>query len=614
MRGSSRCRRVRVAAALAAASSVLAGVTFPAAPAATVRQNFVLLGHTRLGGKAPDGDVFFFDHRRGGKHAYVGTWRRPCTSRGVKIVDVNDPTAPRVVAVAALKRTGYSYEDVSVLRVVGKDVLAVGLQSCGNVWHHPGGVALFDVTRPAHPKKLSFTSTGHRVHGVHELDVVKRRDGRALALLAVPFSEQYASRGDFQIVEITHPAHPRRLADWGVLRNSDLKLVRRPRPVGHSSQGLGHYPAHYGHSARATDGGMTAYVSYWDGGVLKFDISRPAHPKLLGHTRYPIDADGDAHSMTRYRSGGETYILQNDEDLDAPSPAVIETSASGSTRFQGLEIENVPTQLRAIGQISDDVWDAGKGCADDAFLGANGRIALIDLDAKDFSGCGIGKRLLGAARAGAVAVMINRIDISDPRDHLQMSREARATLREEAKGMPVVVLAAEDGVAQAIRSQLSPVPATATLTPNEPAWGYLRIFKESGSTDVDDDGVTDFTEVGSFSDAPHVTGEPSPPPGDWTIHNTEVLGDRAYSSWYSNGVVAIDLSDPTAPRRVGRFVTPASDRRSKYLPDQSSKGSYPLVWGVAIDRSTGILYLSDMRTGLWIVRPVGEAAAADLDG
>lgn len=601
--------------ALAAAAFLLAGATLPgAAPAATVQENFVLLGHTRLGGKAPDGDVFFFDHRRAGKHAYVGTWSRPCTKRGVKIVDVNDPTAPRLVAVAALRRSGYSYEDVSVLRVAGKDVLAVGLQSCGGLWHNAGGVALFDVTRPAHPKKLSFTPTGHRVHGVHELDIVKRADGRALALLAVPYSEQYASRGDFQIVEITHPAHPKRLADWGVLRDSDLRMVRRPRPVGTSSQGLGHYPAHYGHSARAADGGMTAYVSYWDGGILKFDISRPAHPKLLGHTRYPIDADGDAHSMTRYRSGGETYILQNDEDLDAPSPAVVETSATGSSRFQGLEIENVPTQLRETGEVQAEVWDAGQGCADDSFLGANGRIALIDLNEKDFSPeCGVGEKLLGAARSGAVAVMINRIDTSDPRDRLLMSRAARSSLREEAKGMPVVIVPSKDGEAAAIRSQLSPAPATATLTPGEPSWGYLRIFKESGPTDVDDDGVSDFAQVGAFSDAPHVTGDASPPPGDWTIHNTEVLGDRAYSSWYSNGVVAMDLSDPTAPTSVGRFVTPASDRRSKSLPDHSSPGAYPMVWGVAVDPSTGILYLSDMRTGLWIVRPVGEAAAAKLE-
>jgi hypothetical protein len=32
------------------------------------------------------------------------------------------------------------------------------------------------------------------------------------------------------------------------------------------------------------------------------------------------------------------------------------------------------------------------------------------------------------------------------------------------------------------------------------------------------------------------------------------------------------------------------------------------VWGVAIDPETGIVYASDMRTGLWIVEPTGPAA------
>ena len=27
------------------------------------------------------------------------------------------------------------------------------------------------------------------------------------------------------------------------------------------------------------------------------------------------------------------------------------------------------------------------------------------------------------------------------------------------------------------------------------------------------------------------------------------------------------------------------------------------VWGVAVDDATGLVYLSDMNTGLWIVRP-----------
>ena len=39
----------------------------------------------------------------------------------------------------------------------------------------------------------------------------------------------------------------------------------------------------------------------------------------------------------------------------------------------------------------------------------------------------------------------------------------------------------------------------------------------------------------------------------------------------------------------------------------------PLVWGVAV-REDGVIFASDILSGLWIVRPTGPAAADDADG
>ena len=33
----------------------------------------------------------------------------------------------------------------------------------------------------------------------------------------------------------------------------------------------------------------------------------------------------------------------------------------------------------------------------------------------------------------------------------------------------------------------------------------------------------------------------------------------------------------------------------------------PLIWGVAVDQSTGLVYASDMTSGLWIVQPTNDA-------
>jgi hypothetical protein len=65
------------------------------------------------------------------------------------------------------------------------------------------------------------------------------------------------------------------------------------------------------------------------------------------------------------------------------------------------------------------------------------------------------------------------------------------------------------------------------------------------------------------------TGELNPPEGGWSIHNTEVLADRAYSSWYSHGIVALDVSHPTRPAKVGQFVPP---------PPAGGEPPFALVW------------------------------------
>jgi hypothetical protein len=159
--------------------------------------------------------------------------------------------------------------------------------------------------------------------------------------------------------------------------------------------------------------------------------------------------------------------------------------------------------------------------------------------------------------------------------------------------IPVFQIADIDDIASALRA---PGGAdTMTITAQTPSWGYVRVFRETAGSE--------WQQVARFTDAPHAFGEHPTPVGSWSVHNTEVLGDRAYSSWYSNGIVAIDFSNPLAPTRVGQFVPDTSKRHANSLGVGPSE-----MWGVAIDPETGIVYGSDMRTGLWIVRPTGPAA------
>lgn len=126
----------------------------------------------------------------------------------------------------------------------------------------------------------------------------------------------------------------------------------------------------------------------------------------------------------------------------------------------------------------------------------------------------------------------------------------------------------------------------------EPGFGYLRIFDAST--------LASPRQIGSYR-TPNSSGTKDVAAGDYTIHLTELVGTTLYASWYSDGLRVIDVSDARRPVEVAYFVPPAGQNPVK--PAQRSVlTNTTQVWGVAVDEATGLVFLSDMNTGLWIVR------------
>jgi len=582
--------------------------SYASASRASIRNNFDVVGHLSFKGRTPEGDLTVYDHGGSvGKYAYVGSWAAPCRNKGVAIVKVNKPGRPRLVA-RARSGEGTSSEDMSVVRIGTKDVLVVGVQPCGQAARV--GIVLFNVTNPKEPKRMSYLPI--EPFGAHELDVVQREDGRTLALLAVNYSEMVSILdgdptlgGDFQIADLTKPKAPKIVSEWGVIGDSALPLFHPPfTEVEDPFQGLGYAALQFAHSARGADGGMTAYVSYWDSGVLKFDISDPASPVLVGRTTFAVDDDGDAHSVVPLDVDGKRYLFQNHEDFMALAPPRITSSETADQVFSGIEEPWLPTTLTNAGEVEAPVADANDGCQEEDFVDAAGSVALIDVPFP-FSEvpppCPMGAAILRAARAGAAAVLLNYIGPDDPFS-FSPGADRLKEIALAAPDLTGVMVAHDTGLIDALRSSPGNAPTRVTLTPNTPSWGYMGVYDESTAHDSDGDGVMEFERVGSFSDLPHVMGEYPAPPGTWSVHNTEVMGNRAYGAWYGNGIVSLDITDPTAPVLVGRFAK-ESARRAFFFGDPGAE-----TWGVFPEPSTGLVYATDMRSGLWILRPTGPAA------
>ena len=80
------------------------------------------------------------------------------------------------------------------------------------------------------------------------------------------------------------------------------------------------------------------------------------------------------------------------------------------------------------------------------------------------------------------------------------------------------------------------------------------------------------------------------------VHDPKVLGNRAYFSWYSRGVLIADISRPARPRLLTRFVPTKTADPGRSLCDQPCT----VTWGVFPTKS--YVLAADMVSGLWVFR------------
>ena len=551
--------------------------SFPA-----VLNDFTVVGHESFGKVDTNGDVWFHQGT-----AYVGTWRSPCTGDGVKVVDVSTPADPLPLGRVG-NRNGTSAEDVVVRSVATGsftgDLLAVGIQRCGRssaLDTQMFGVEFWDVTDPSAPTQLSELGVRRGDGGVHELDLFQR-GGNVYALLASPFREWTgAGRGDLVIVDVTDPGNPVRVGQWGARLEG---LSAGPY------DGRGSFGATFGHSVRASADGMKAFVSYWDLGVVTLDISDPTNPTVLESTRSDALADGDAHSMTPYDAAGTQLIFQNDEDFDPRSPAKV-VIGSGPSVGVGVEAPyGQPLWRKRNHLVGGAVYrPQNEGCNYGDYprpLRVQGKIVVVktymtffDPKPHPHPHCSTDVQASIAWDLGASAVL-----------HDVVAKHMSPQWWDFSEPLPIPIVFTRHAVADRVLAA-----GRARLVGTRPSWGYLRVF--DAATGVQVARFDSLRRVHSLK-----TGG-----GTWSIHNTETRGDRGYASWYTGGVVALDLAPLEAPGHadptmVGRFVPNVGASQTGVFPN-----GLPLVWGVAVDPMTGLVYVSDMTSGLWIVEPINDA-------
>ena len=136
----------------------------------------------------------------------------------------------------------------------------------------------------------------------------------------------------------------------------------------------------------------------------------------------------------------------------------------------------------------------------------------------------------------------------------------------------------------------------------EGAWGFQRIW------DVSDPARP--RAVGRFATESSVPGRDGRVRRDgfYSVHNNVFVGSLEVVSWYSDGVRIVDLTRASRPRLVGLFVPPPARDPQRFWVAPNGNRRFPLVWGVAV--SGGLVYASDINSGLWIFRSNAIAGTA----
>jgi len=84
-------------------------------------------------------------------------------------------------------------------------------------------------------------------------------------------------------------------------------------------------------------------------------------------------------------------------------------------------------------------------------------------------------------------------------------------------------------------------------------------------------------------------------------HNAFIIGDYVYASWYTEGLIVLDISDPTDIKKHASYDT------SAYGSGSGFKGA----WGCYPFAPSGNIYISDMEEGFHILKVEGPAIELD---
>ena len=253
-----------------------------------------LVGQTDLDGH---GDCMHVNLKDG--FAFIGHMGE--SRVGTSVVDVSDPSQPRVVTQLETPPGTHSHK----VQVV-EDVLLVNYERSpfepnATIWQ--GGLKVFDVARPAQPREIAFLRMPGK--GVHRMTYWEP-----------PFAYMSGSDEGFidqflVIVDLSEPARPCEVGRWWL---PGQHTGGGETPTWTPTQSHGGAP---GGKRKALHHplvrGDRAYCGWWDAGLVILDIADKRRPRLVSQLEFGADVSTATH--TALPVPGREVLVVTDEQL-----------------------------------------------------------------------------------------------------------------------------------------------------------------------------------------------------------------------------------------------------------------------------------------------------------
>lgn len=545
-----------------------------------------------------------------GDYAYTGTFSTLCSDgtneSGIWVWDVENPTSPAKVGVIQ-SPVGSKANDVKVAAMTSGDVLVLSNESCDG---GPGGVEIYDVDDPTSPVHLAHVAVpdgnaGYRAalgledSGIHNI-FLWTRDG----VDYMGLSAEYRF-GNFKIYDITDPTAPVALSSWGP---EDAEFAEELAAFGLSSfsegsagfwlgDGLGlllagesYILSGFGASANRvmhdlfiSDDGTKAYVNFWDAGLVLLDITDPTQPAYVSTAIDPSSTDGEVNSHSVWTTDDGRIVVEGEEDF-APYETRLVTSAGDFPAAVG--------NINPNGDVAGEAIYVGLACGPLAPATAEGQVALIQRGA-----CAFTTKGQNASTAGYDGMVVFNTEAGG---------DALVTMGGGPVDIPGVFIGHADGLTiagAASAADLVEGPTGTTVSGIDQfwnGWSGLRIWDYSDPADPvlasTFDTACSALEPGSEGAEDCIEG------GTYSSHNLIIEGDIAYVSWYYDGVLMIDISDPYDPVEVGRYHERGDAFEAQNAGPQD-------VWGVYKIEGEPWVYASDRNGGLYVLKAYGQGSA-----